>query len=226
MTRQRSFKERIRARMEKTGESYTTARRKLIEKSETRAQEAKTPKTISGHRPNNELVIENTGRGRDEWMKLLDEWGATSKKHPEIVKWLTNEHGVSGWWAQSLTVSYEQERGMRAPGQRADGSYSATATKTVNVDVSTLFKAFKDPKKRTRWMGDADLEVRTTRPDKSLTARWEGGSTRITVSFEPKGDAKSQIALAHEKIADAKQADELKTFWRERLVQLKEMLEE
>src|SRR4029450_2833976 len=38
MTKQKSFKDRVRARMDKTSESYTTARRQLLAKSATEAQ--------------------------------------------------------------------------------------------------------------------------------------------------------------------------------------------
>ena len=40
MTKQKSFKDRVRARMDKTSESYTTARRQLLAKSATDADAA------------------------------------------------------------------------------------------------------------------------------------------------------------------------------------------
>ncbi|MDQ3982558.1 MAG: DUF4287 domain-containing protein [Actinomycetota bacterium] len=170
-------------------------------------------------------MLANTGRAWDEWFELLDGWGARDRKHPEIVRWLVEEHGVDGWWAQSVTVAYEQERGMRAPGQRADGTYSVSGSKTVEVPVQRLFEAFEDEALRERWLGRHDLTVRTVRPGKSMTAAWTDGSTRLTISFEAKGEAKSQVALAHERIADAARADDLKAFWRERMKELKELLE-
>jgi uncharacterized protein YndB with AHSA1/START domain len=225
MTTQKSFKDRIRARMDKTGESYVTARLRLIEKSEAEARKRRTPRTISRTRRSDESVRKSTGRTWDEWFKLLDKWGAKEKKHPEIARWLSEEHEVDGWWAQSVTVTYEQERGMRAPGQRADGTYSITASKTIDVPVKRLFHAFHDEEDRECWLGDFELSIRTARPGKSITAAWEDASTRLTLSFEAKGPRKSQVALAHEKIADAQQADELKAFWRERMNLVKKLLE-
>jgi hypothetical protein len=225
MTKQKSFKERIRARMDKTGESYATARRQLIEKSEAEARKRRTPQTISRVRRNEEAVRENTGRSWDQWFRLLDKWGAKDKKHPETVRLLREEHEVDGWWAQSITVAYEQERGLRVPGQKLDGTYSITASKTIDVPVKKLFDAFNDKRVRNRWLGNYELSVRTVRPGKSITADWENGSTRLTISFDPKSKVKSQVALAHEKIAEAPQADELKAFWRERMIELKSMLE-
>ncbi len=225
MTRQKSFKERIRARMDKTGESYAAARRRLIEKSDAEALKRRTPRTISPVRSSDESVLKNTGRTWDEWFKWLDKSGARNKKHSEIVRWISEEHDVDGWWVQQVTVAYEQDRGMRAPGQRADGTYNVTASKTVEVPVERLFEAFQDRGLRRRWLGDFELGIRTTRPGKSMTAAWEDGSTRLSVGFYAKGDAKSQVALAHERIADPQQADELKAFWRERMSMLKDLLE-
>lgn len=226
MTNQKSFKDRVRARMDKTGESYTAARRKLIEKAEADARKKRSPKTVSGIRTNDEAIAENTGQGYTHWFGMLDKWGAKEKGHTAIARWLIDEHGVPGWWAQHLTVAYEQDRGLRAPGQRADGTYSVTASKTVNVSAKKLFDAFNDEELRRRWLGDAPLEIRTTRPGTSLTAGWDDGSTRITVSFTDKAKNKSQIAMAHERIPGPRQADELKAFWRERMTMLKRFLEE
>ncbi|MFN2587551.1 MAG: hypothetical protein ABR613_05485 [Actinomycetota bacterium] len=226
MTRQKSFKERIRARMHKTGESYATARRRLVEKAEADARKRRTPQTIAPNRKSDASVVAATGRSWDEWFTMLDEWGAAERSHTEIARWLAGEQGVDGWWAQSVTVTYEQERGMRAPGQRADGTYGVSASKTVDVPVTDLFEAFADERMRERWLGDYELQVRTARPGKSITAAWEDGSTRLTIAFVPKAEAKSQVALEHQKVARAEDADELKAFWRERLAALKKLLEE
>ncbi len=223
MTNQKSFKERIRARMDKTGESYVTARRRLIEKAEPRRAAA--PQTIAPTRTNDDAVAKNTGRTWDEWFTLLDGWGAKERKHPEIARWLVDDHGVDGWWAQHVTVAYEQARGMRVPGQRADGTYGVSASKTVDAPVEVLFEAFEDEDVRARWLGDFDVTVRTARPAKSITAAWEDGSTRLSIGFTAKGDNKSQVALAHERITDPRKADEMKAFWRDSLNTLKKLLE-
>lgn len=191
----------------------------------TETRKRATPTTVTPARSSDESVRANTGRGYDKWFTMLDKWGAKKKKHGEIVRWLSERHAVPGWWAQNLTVAYEQGRGMRAPGQRADGTYSISASKTVDVPLETLFKAFHDEKVRRRWLGEFAFDVRTVRSGKSITGTWEDASTRLSVWFEAKGARKSQVALAHEKIGRAKQADELKTFWRDRMNHLKKFLE-
>ena len=191
----------------------------------TRGRKASTPRTIAPVRRSEESVRANTGRTWDQWFKLLDRWGAKDKKHPQIARWLSEDQGVDGWWAQSITVAYEQERGMRAPGQRPDGTYSVTASKTVNAGMSDLFSAFTDDEVRARWLGDFEFGIRSVRAKKAITADCEGATTRVSVWFDSKGRGKSQVGVAHEKIADPRHADELKAFWRERLGVLKELLE-
>ncbi|WP_221640106.1 SRPBCC family protein [Actinoallomurus bryophytorum] len=169
-------------------------------------------------------VRERTGRGWDEWFVLLDAWGATDRTHTEIARRLMHEHQVDGWWAQSVTVAYEQARGMRAPGQRSDGSFSATASKTISVPVERLFAAFDDAELRERWLPGAGLTVRTATAPKSFRAGRADGS-RIAVGFVAKGDAKAQVAVLHEKLADAEAAARMKEYWRERLTELKRLAE-
>ena len=47
----------------------------------------------------------------------------------------------------------------------------------------------------------------------------------MIVGFYAKGDGKSQVALEHARLPDADTAEEMKSWWRERVGALKEMLE-
>jgi hypothetical protein len=231
MTRQKSFKRRVRARMDKTAESYTTARRQLLAKSAAPPAEAPASATAPAGAPearrpySDEVIRANTGRGWDEWFALLDGWGATERPHPEIARWLAETHDVDGWWAQGVTVAYEQARGRRLPGQRSDGRFSVTASKTVAVPVERLFAAFADDDLRERWLPGAAFEVRGAQPGRTLRAGWEDGSTRVVVGFTALGEAKSQAALEHERLPDAETAEKMKAYWRERVAVLKRVLE-
>jgi hypothetical protein len=155
---------------------------------------------------------------------LLDEWGAAGRPHKEIAGWLRTEHGVAGWWSQSITVGYERARGLRAPGQRPDG-WSATASKTVAVPVDRLFEAFVDEGLRERWLPGAELYLRTATPSRSARYDWEDGSTRVVVGFDALGEGKSRVALEHARLPDAETAEEMKAWWRERVADLKPLLE-
>jgi Domain of unknown function (DUF4287) len=220
MTRQKTFKRRVRERMEKTGESYTAARRMLIadgDRPDTAVAEFEPPVS-------EERVVEATGHGWQEWFKALDDWGAPGHTHTEIARWLREEHAVDGWYAQSITVGYERARGLRAPGEHADG-FAVSATRTIAAPVEQLFAAFEDPDVRRRLLPGADLRTRTATAPKSARYDWEDGSTRVIVGFDDLGESKSRVSLSHERLPDAETADEMKAWWRERLARLKSKLE-
>jgi hypothetical protein len=237
MTKQKSFKRRVRARMDKTSESYTAARRQLLAKSTSdpdgQADQAAPVEPAApvmdapgARRPySDEVIRANTGHSWDEWFVLLDEWGAAERPHTEIARWVHQEHGVDGWWAQGVTVAYEQARGLRAPGQRRGGHFEVSASKTVAVPVEHLYEAFADPALRERWLPGAAFEVRTAIPGKSIRANWEDGSTRLVILFTARGESKSQVALVHERLPDAATAERLKPWWREQVGALKRLLE-
>jgi hypothetical protein len=218
MTRQKSFKRLVRSRMEKTGESYTAARASLLGAEQSKASE-RPPLTTS-----EEAIRRRTGRGWEEWFDMLDEWGAAEQPHKEIARWLREERGVDGWGAQSVTVSYERARGLRAVGEHPEG-FSVTAQKTVAVPIDRLYDAFVDESRRARWLPDSELRERTATKPKSARFDWGDGETRVIVGFIAKGEAKSTVALEHARLPDAEKASRMKAFWRDRVAVLKEVLE-
>ena len=206
MTSQKSFKQRVRTRMAKTGESYTAARGQLLPREQ-------------------EPDVGPTGRPYREWFAELDEWGAIDRSHKEIAAWLMNEQGVRGWWAQNITVEYERARGLREVGQGRDGLFRVNATKTVAVPVEDLYAAVVDASRREEWLPGVQLRQRTATPHRTARFDWGEGSTRVIFGFETKSDAKSVIALSHERLPDSETAATMKAFWRERLSGLKALLE-
>src|SRR5262245_62073386 len=66
-------------------------------------------------------VLAKTGRAREEWFSILDSFGVARHGHRDAAAHLRDDHGVSPWWAQAITVEYERVRGLRAFGQRSDG---------------------------------------------------------------------------------------------------------
>jgi hypothetical protein len=175
--------------------------------------------------PKAEGVQRATGRGRDEWFSMLDEWSAPGRPYREIADWLTGEHGLSKWWAQKLIVEYEEARGLRPPGVRPDGTFSVTASKTVAVQVERVYDAFVDGRRRKAWLTDGRMSLRTSRESRSARFDWEDGSSRVGVDFFDKGASKSEVAVTHEKLGDPDEAAAMKAMWRERLADLKSYLE-
>jgi hypothetical protein len=207
MTRQKSFKRLVRSRMEKTGESYTSARAQLL------AAEDRPVLTMS-----DESIRRRTGRGWEEWFDLIDEAGVGELSHTELARWLREDQGVDGWDAQSVTVSYERARQGRAVGERPGRGFSVTASKTVAVPVERLYDAFLE-------LAPGELRERTATRPRSARFDWGDGDTRVIVGFEPKGDGKSTVALEHERLPDADEAERMKAYWRARVSDLKAELE-
>jgi hypothetical protein len=220
MTEHRSFKRLVRARMAKTGESYTAARAMLLRGEEPEDSGALRLST------SDDKIRQRTGHGWEEWFEMLDEWGATGRTHREIARWVAEQQGIHplAWNAQAIASSYELSRGLRAVGEKDDG-FAITASKTVAVDVERLYDAVVDESLRERWLPDGELAQRTATKPKSARFDWGRDETRVNVTFLAKGETKSTVALEHRRLAGAEDAERMKAYWRQQLATLKEVLE-
>ncbi|HEY7452483.1 MAG TPA: hypothetical protein VIA02_08210 [Candidatus Limnocylindria bacterium] len=226
MTEQKALKRRVRARMSKTGERYTAARRHVLAKDGPEPSVPAAPDPVAefrGKASADELVVARTGRPWREWYAMLQAWGAADRSHTEIARWLSGEQGVDGWWSQELTVRYEMAIGRRQPGQRPDG-FSIGVSKTVGAPVDDLYEAFVDPRRRSSWL-NAKLRTRTATPAKHARFDFGGGPTRLAVYFAAKGSDRSTVTVQHEKLPDAEAASEMKAFWKAELTSLQRLLE-
>ena len=224
MTTQKLFKRRVRARMSKTGESYTTARQQLATRRDRLAEPA-VDLAPALELASEEKLTAATGHGWEHWLSTLDRWGARDRKHGETATYLSSEHGVPGWWTQSITNGYERTRGLRRKHQQSDG-YTIYASKTVSVPVETLFDAFVDEGVRRQWLTDGTMSLRTSQPVKTARFDWGDGTTRILVTFDAKGPMKSSAHVSHERLPDETVAEVAKAQWRKRVTALKAFLEQ
>lgn len=64
-------------------------------------------------RISDEAVRAKTGKGWEEWFRVLDTWGAKEKGHTQSAKYLLDYYALSPWWAQAVTIRYEWESGLR-----------------------------------------------------------------------------------------------------------------
>jgi uncharacterized protein YndB with AHSA1/START domain len=251
MPKDKDLKRLVRTRMKKTGESYTTARAHLVGSNHKAASTpgASTPVPFTAHvvpaeEPSrnaappvaptaadyaelagmsDETIREKTGRGWVEWVQIIDERGGREMTHGERASLINEEYGVDGWWSQSVTTGYERIRGMRARGQRMDGSWEVSKSQTYAVPVAELFEAWSDAKLRRRWLNEAGVKLRTAQAPRSLRLGFPDG-TIVAVGFTPKGDLKSSVAVQHTKLKDKQSAERMKRFWAERLSALAEVL--
>lgn len=147
-----------------------------------------------------EALTKATGKAPSEWLAILDARGATKLTHTEIARWLSETYAeVDGWWVQSITVMYEQERGMRAPGQMADGTFSVSVTRSVQGDqqraLDVAIGAFE---------ASLGAPVRVSRDAKYPSAAWKNAKgEHLLARIAPTRNGRSGISMTHSKIADA-----------------------
>lgn len=214
MPTQKDLKRLIRARMEKTGESYTAARYQILEQKSVTPPVAQFAK-LAGM--SDDAVKAKTGRTWEEWVRKLDRQDAISMSHKEIAELVHKEFEISGWWAQTVTVGYERIRGLREVGQRrTTGKFDANKSKTFPVPVSRLYKAWSVKGTRQRWLPDVEMKVRTSSKDKSMRITWPDG-TSVHAYFTAKGPEKSSVAVQHIGLPSKKELAARKDYWAERL---------
>ncbi len=219
MTHNKDFKKLVRARMEKTGESYAAARAQLMVDPP--------PPTVDEYADlagmSDEAVRKKTGQTWLEWATSLDALGAKALDHTAIAA-LVRERwpDIGGWWAQTVTVGYERIRGLRDLGQLCSGDYAASKSKTYPVSVGRLFEAFEDENTRDRWIGEPTV-VRTATESRSMRLTWPDG-TIVAFWFTDKGPDKSSVSVQHDKLDSPERRELEKEAWGERLARLKELV--
>ena len=184
----------------------------------------KTEKAKAIPRMSDAAVRAKTGKTWSEWFVILDKAGAKKMNHKEIVAYVSDRYSVELWWRQMVAVTYEQARGLRAKHEHPEG-FEISVSKTLGVPVSEAYKAWNDARLRGRWLREKGLTIRKATTDKSLRMTWVDGKTSVEVAFYAKGEGKSQVVVQHRKLPNATEATAKKTFWAERLLGLKEVLE-
>ena len=235
MPTNKDFKRVVRDRMKKTGESYTTARANLLHTKLDKPpakRRGRAERALNGPSPadyakiagmSDASVKKATGCTWERWVAALDYAKADAWTHQQITEYVQEKFKVADWWTQMVTVGYERIKGLRARGQRRDGTYEVSKSKVLPVPLSELAAAFFDAKRRERWLTDVEPEVRHTSPNKSMRMRWPDGSA-VDVGFFHKGESKSQVAIGHRKLASASDATRMKAFWSEKLQALAKLL--
>jgi len=169
-------------------------------------------------------VTKATGRGWDEWLRLLDRAGAKKMPHKDIALLLSRKFSVPNWWSQMLTVGYEQARGLRKVNERASG-FAANASKTVRAALDHVFHAWHDPAMRSRWLADAPIEVKRATRGKSIRITWKTNGSSVDVGFTARGPGRSAVQISHGKLKSEAEVLRQKTFWRDALARLESLFE-
>jgi len=244
MTRARALKQTIRARAAKTGERYTTARRHILRELNHSSATAKAAALqtsalqTSAEKPSKKTtkgaisdasVLKKTGHDLAHWCAVLDKFGAVEKGHTASARHLYETHGVDGWYAQGITVSYERERGVRGVNQRCDGAWEVSVSKTVTATTAQLVKAFTDTRKRNDWIGEADPKLAramaegvadkkskgfVVRPDGLARFRYRWDGSIVQLYAYPKPGGKMALTVQHTRLADGDAVERYRGQWK------------
>ena len=166
-----------------------------------------------------EPIERATNMSWDEWMKFMDKIGAKDLDHASIAaKVLAHLDGKidsPGWWAQGVTVCYEQYIGRRLPGQRSDGTFQTSISKATDLsmhqlmDKWTIFAA-----KDTAVLGLIAGDVRASGSDKRLNWRTKAkDGSSILVNSEPKKNDSAALIISLTGLASLEQSERARAGW-------------
>jgi hypothetical protein len=173
---------------------------------------------------NVQAIEEATGRKWGDWILFMAKLGAERLPHSEIANRVYDELNGRldnpGWWAQAVTVAYEQHIGRRAPGQRADGTYEFSLSRTLAGTMDEVFERWlRHVADRTDFNGVLIAKTPTT--SQTATRRHWGcgleGGARLSADVNPKDAGKSILTVTHAKLPSAEEAERWKAYWRSEL---------
>jgi len=192
-----------------------------------------------------EAVETRTGKSWAQWFRILDRWGALKKGHKATAVWLHEKHELSTWWAQTVTVRHERERGLREKYERPKG-FEISVTRRVTAPATRAFDALSRPGDLSKWFtrgaranlevggsysnrdGDRGRFLAIVRP-KRLRMSWEnelhapGSVVEFTIAALTGG--KVQVSVTHSRLASRKDAETMKEAWAWALDSLRSYLE-
>jgi hypothetical protein len=223
MPTNKDFKRLVRARMQKTGESYTAARSHFLRTApfiQTIPDPAEYPR-LAG--VSDATIKAKTGCTWERWVNALDRVKAHTWPHREIAEYCYEKYKVPGWWAQSVAVGYERIKGLREIGQRRTGEYEASKSKVFPVPLAKLYRRFSDRRARASWLPGVLFTVRKATRNRSMRITWPD-QTNVDVGFFARGATKSQVAVQHGKLPNRAAVDRVKQYWTERFAALEQAL--
>lgn len=168
----------------------------------------------------------------DRWLKLLENYKYINHTDLAIEALrIINEEGNSDnpeWWAQSVAVTYEQEAGIRIVGQRCDGDFSTSTSKTLIGDMDSTLEHWVNYVVDTREFKGISAE---DSPRISKSEKWRywkinlSDGSMLNVNIQNKaGGEKSTLSINHDKISTEEERNSWKEYWKEFLKEIKKLL--
>jgi uncharacterized protein YndB with AHSA1/START domain len=187
---------------------------------------------------------EATSKTIADWFKALDKHGGIKLGRRELSKWMEHEHGLTTWWAATVTHEYEIARGDLAKDGKPKG-FMICPTKSIKASPKDCYAAFANAKALDAWFGpkhDVDMRdgghwrngdgnratikkvnagknIRLIAEDPGLTL-----PTPVEIKFTPNGK-NCTMMIAIERLQTRAEADGYRRAWGEALERLKAFIE-
>lgn len=251
MTDAKKLKRSIRERTKRTGESYAAARRQVLAKVKAkRAESSAAAASKARSRPATGTVseakcVEKTGYGFDHWFALLDKFGAPKKGHTAAARHLREEHNVSPWYCQAITVSYERARDLRTVNQACAGDFQVSVSRVLPTSFAASLELLETAPGKSRWYQGIDETIASDLAKalrtKGVQHRGQRASLRFSSSngkADSRENGKVEIELsAHQelrsrvmvrvtKLADAESVECHRDRWRQSLDHFRDLLKQ
>lgn len=175
-----------------------------------------------------------TGSGIEwsEWLTILEPHRDLNHKDmAQVALAAIVERGKSTspeWWAQGVTVAFEQHIGRRKAGERCDGSFSVTVSKTFPGNMDEVLQKWTDA---TAGMTELIGIPIVDGPRISQTEKWrywrcklaDGSTVSVNIQTKPNktkaGETsapyeKSALAINHDKFPDGDMLESYRAAWK------------
>lgn len=157
----------------------------------------------------------------DEWLNYLDKKNAKNLSHKEIAELayakLKASHKSAGWWSQSVALAYEQCIGRRQPGQRSDGTYEISVTRTMGATLDSAMQSWLRYTKGKQGLSGSSISQDPTSTKTPRRLHWGCNlqdGTRVNVDLYQKTPEKVLFSISHIRLLDSEAADERKKHWK------------
>lgn len=188
----------------------------------------------------NEAVEKATGKDWERWIAFLDKQGAAGLPYKNILSLLAGKGKIaSEWWCRKIATGYQQQKGMSTVGQTQDAGFQMGARKTFPLPAGKAWELLISDAGLNIWLG-APLfaakdggpfkakdgvtgDITTFKPGSHLRMTWKPAKWKNTSMLQvrvlPAGQ-RSAISFHHDKLADARQREQMKAHWQDVLEKL------
>lgn len=169
-----------------------------------------------------------TARQWSEWLEYFEQHRAQTLSHAEIAQLarraMPTELANPDWWAQGTAIAFEQQMGLRVPGQSSDGSFRVGASRTLTKDRDTAIELWiAGPGAADTHLGYTVVDPRRSRTEKRSFFRFtlEGaGRVEVSATPNPKNPEKTTLTVSHDNLPDAELIESWRAHWKTQLAAL------